>query len=456
MECFIVYSNEIEGRLDAFYYNPEFIDIDKKIKPLKCKKIQDISLDLKNGSTPTGGVFEKEGIPYFRSQDFNLFDFKFRQFITPEFHKQLIRSTIKSGDVLIAVVGATLGVVGYVPDEIKEGNINQNVARIRVIDKNINPKYLAIFLASDLGQKLIFRNATITTQAYLNNQQLGAIEIPIPSLKTQDYIVKIMESTYSEKKNKEQEAKKLFNSINDYVLDELGIKLSKLEYKMCFVVNSKKVKNKRADSYYYQPKFKKVEEALEKGKYEIKELKEFITKIHYGVSIKNVYVAEGIPLLRILNLKTNKINLTNVVKLSEFKRKEIGNGFVYEGDLLISRSGSVGIVAVVPKEADGFAFGSFMIKFCVNEQIDKEYVSIWLNSQISQLFTEREKIGAIQGNITIPTIEDFKIPVPPIEMQNKIAEEVKKRMQKAEQLNQEAKNVVEEAKKKVEELIIKR
>ena len=247
---------------------------------------------------------------------------------------------------------------------------------------------------------------------------------------------------------------KLLYSLNDYILDELGIKLPELKDKMVYVVNSNEVNNNRCDAYYYQPKFEEVEKAIKKGKYEVKKLKEFITKIHYGASVKNEYIDEGIPLLRIVNIKENKVVLRDVVKLSESMRKELGNAFVQEGDLLISRSGTVGVVAVIPKEAEGYAFGSFMIKFCLNDKINKNYVSFWLNTRVQKLFTEREKIGAIQGNITIGTIESFKIPLPPLAIQNKIAEEVKNRMQIAEQLQKEAKEELEKAKKEVEMIIL--
>jgi hypothetical protein len=215
--CFVVWSDEIEERIDPFYYRYDFVKIDKNIKSLNHKRIRDLSLDLKNGSTPAGGVFEKEGVPYFRSQDFNLFDFKINQFITPDFHKQLMRSAIRSGDVLVAVVGATLGVIGYVPKEIKEGNINQNVARVRVIDKNINPKYLAILLASDLGQKQIFRNATVTTQAYLNNQQLGEIKIPLPPLQIQNNIANEVKARMQKAEQLQKEAKTVLEEAKERV-----------------------------------------------------------------------------------------------------------------------------------------------------------------------------------------------------------------------------------------------
>ena len=70
------------------------------------------------------------------------------------------------------------------------------------------------------------------------------------------------------------------------------------------------------------------------------------------------------------------------------------------------------------------------------------------------MLIEREKIGAIQGNITIGTIENFKISLPPLSIQNKIATEVKRRIQKAEQLQKEAKEILEKAKQEVERIIL--
>jgi len=51
-------------------------------------------------------------------------------------------------------------------------------------------------------------------------------------------------------------------------------------------------------------------------------------------------------------------------------------------------------------------------------------------------------------------LENVKIPLPPLSVQNKIADEVKKRMQKAEQLQKEAKEELEKAKLEVEKIIL--
>lgn len=468
VECFTTYANKIEGRIDPHFYRPTFIKIDRKIKSLVFKKLRDISLDLKNGSTPAGGVFEKEGIPYFRSQDFNLFDFRINQFISLEFHKQLMRSAIKPGDVLIAVVGATLGVIGYVPKEIKEGNINQNVARVRVIDKNVNPKYLAIFLASDLGQELIFRAATITTQAYLNNQQLGDIEVPFPSLDIQNNIVQIMEDAYKIKKEKEIEAKQLLDSINDYVLDELGIKLPELKDRMCYVVFAEEVKGHRIDPKKYTERPRSILKAIQESKYKTEELKSIITD-----SISGEWGEEPYSELSNLNdyilckviRNTNFVNKTNLDLTGVAERLINKNKFnkitLKDGDLLIEKSGGspiqpVGRVALIKGLGKDYTFSNFLQCLRVNKNIClPEYLFGYLKAIYHLNYMEylQNQTTGIK-NLIMEEFLSIPVCIPPLVAQNKIADKVKIRMQKAEQLQKEAKEELEKAKQKVEKIIL--
>ena len=461
-ECFTINADEVENRIDPHFYRPVFIQFYQQLEKTKFefKTIGEIAEKVTSGATPLskGDAYtsKEEGIPFIRSGDINEdknINFDEVIYIKKDIHnKKLKGSKLKKGDVLIAIVGATIGQVS-IYDYDKEANINQAIALVR-LKEGINPEYVKAFMISTLGQKQLDRIKRPVARANINLDEIRGINIILPSLTIQNKIISLMDNVYKEQKNKENKTSEFLDSINDYVLDELGIKLPEVKDKMIYIVSSEEVKNKRADAYYYQPKFEEIEKAVKKGKFEVKELKDCITKIHYGASVKNEYIDEGIPLLRIMNLKPNKFDLRDVVKLPESMKKDLGNAFVKEGDLLISRSGTVGMVSVVPKEAEGFAFGSFMIKFCLNEKVNKNYISAWLNTKLQKLLTEREKIGAIQGNITIETIENFKIPLPPLSVQNKIADEVKKRMQKAESLQKEAKEELEKAKLEVEKIIL--
>ncbi|MEN6384544.1 MAG: restriction endonuclease subunit S, partial [Phycisphaerales bacterium] len=333
--------------------------------------------------------------------------------------------------------------------------INQDVKAL-VFNKQykVSSEYVGYYLKTFQDEILPLIVKHSTTVQSVNSEQFNQLKIPLPPIEIQNQIANVMNLSIINKKQKLCQAEELLHSIDAYILSELGIKLPELKDKACFTIKASEVKNNRIDAYYYQPKFEAIENCIGKGKFQVKALKEFISKIHYGASVKNEYSDSGIPFLRINNLRENEIELAGVIKLPESMRANLGNAFVEEGDLLISRSGTIGLVSVVPKEADGFAFGSFMIKFCLNAQVNKSYVASWLNTKLQKILVQREKIGAIQGNITIPTIENFKIPVPSLSVQQKIADEVKSRMDKAKQLQKEAQEILESAKNKAEEMIL--
>ncbi|MCH5336601.1 MAG: hypothetical protein J1D99_04190, partial [Campylobacter sp.] len=75
MEIFKRKWSELSGeRFDAEYYKDEYYIFNKKIQQSNFKYLNEIVEPIKNGSTPSNGKFENEGIPYFRSQDLNLYD----------------------------------------------------------------------------------------------------------------------------------------------------------------------------------------------------------------------------------------------------------------------------------------------------------------------------------------------------------------------------------------------
>lgn len=457
-----VFTDELEGRIDPHYYKPEFLRLISRMSEggKELKPLSEVSIKIASGATPLSGgsayTDKASGIPFIRSGDINeneTINYDDILYIKESVHNKKLRSSkLQKDDVLIAIVGATIGQVS-VYKENEEANINQAIALVRCSDE-INPRYVKAFLLSDAGQKQLERIKRPVARANINLEEVGSIKIPVVPLELQTKIADIIQKAYLEKEEKLKQADGLLNSIDDFVRQQLGIDYQEPEEEKIYTVNSQDLENNRQDPYYHNPKFATTINQLKSGKYPIKELGNFITEIHYGASVKNDYVEDGIPLLRILNLKPNHIDLSDVVRLPKSKSKEIGNCYIYENDLLVSRSGSIGIVAVVPKEADGFAYGSFMIKFRVNEQLDNNYVSIWLNSDISKLLVQRERIGAIQGNITIPTIQSFLLPLPPVEKQKEIARKVVEKYQEVEKLKTEASELLSEAKKKVEAMIL--
>jgi len=456
MKCFKVFSGDIEERLDAFFYSPDNRVILRSKHPLI--PIQEITEDIIH-PPEYERLYTQEsnpGVQLLRAQNVRSFGININN--NPVFFdstfldgKRTIQPRI--GDVLVVRSGVNAGDTATIEENYPNAIIGADNLLLRCT-QTVIPKFLQVFFFTNAGKKQMNRFITGATNKHITPENLGKIKIPLPPKELQKKCVSIFNHALQIKKQKEAEAERLLDSIDDFVLGELGIRMPEVKDKMCFALDSSEIQSNRVDAYYHQPKFCHLVNALNNSQYTIKNLGEFITKIHYGASLKNEYVDDGIPFLRILNLNPNYIDLRKVVMLPKTRHEEIGNAFVYEGDMLISRSGSVGIVSVVSKGANGFAFGSFMIRFCLNDEINKDFVSIWLNNRFSKIFIEREKIGAIQGNITIETIRNFKIPTPSLKLQNEIASKVHALTQQADNLRNDAQAELDTTKARVEKMIL--
>lgn len=336
-------------------------------------------------------------------------------------------------------------------------NISENNIWIKLKqDNSINNKYIFYYLTSSFIKNYLNNHLSWNVQKFLNVKTIKEIEIPLPPLEIQEQIVEKMDNAIAEKERLESESEEIMNSIDDYVLSELWIQLQKeQEEKKFFTVNIEDIKNWRLDVFYNKPEFKEIEKCILNSNYEVHRLWEYINEIKYGASIKNNYSEKWIPFLRIKDIQANQINIDEMVYLDVSERKNLWNCYVHEWDFLISRSWSIWIVALVNEKFEWFAYWSFMIKFNLRDDgLNKLYVSYRLNNKVNQIIIEKEKIWAIQQNITIDTIKDFYLPLPPKEIQDKIANEVKNRIEKANELKKQANEIYEQAKNEVEKMIL--
>jgi type I restriction enzyme S subunit len=104
-------------------------------------------------------------------------------FVPDDVWPQISRYIVKSGDIVVSIVG-TIGEVAEVPPSLDGANLTENAARLRVSD-TVHPPFLAAFLRSSKGQAEIARLTVGTTQKKLALFRIEQIEVPIPPVKAQ-------------------------------------------------------------------------------------------------------------------------------------------------------------------------------------------------------------------------------------------------------------------------------
>lgn len=181
-------SQLIGERYDPYFHSPyferAFAELAKSKYPLK--KLGDISVLITSGITPKAGgdayTDAQSGIAFIRSGDIDIngnINFDELLYIKPEVHnKQMKSSKVYDNDIMIAIVGATIGQVGIYHSD-KEANINQAIALVRLKDE-YDPEYVKELIKSSIGQLNLDRLKRPVARANINLDEIASILIPIP------------------------------------------------------------------------------------------------------------------------------------------------------------------------------------------------------------------------------------------------------------------------------------
>jgi type I restriction enzyme S subunit len=173
-------------------------------------KLEAISDFITKGATPTtyGFNWQEDGIPFLRSEcvSGNGLNLKAAMYICQDAHNVMKRSTITSGDILMTITGNVGRVI--LLENFQEGNINQHIARIRIIKEIANRNFIFSFLSQSTYQ--INYSKITTGQAYpqLSLVQVRDSFVVLPPLKEQEKIANIL-TTWDEAINKQKELIKI-------------------------------------------------------------------------------------------------------------------------------------------------------------------------------------------------------------------------------------------------------
>ena len=125
------------------------------------------------------------------------------------------RHLVKRKDVIFRSRGKTT-TAAIIDTEIGPTVVSAPLLRVRVTSKHVLPEYLCWFVNQASAQAFLHSRATGTAKTMIGKSALDALEVPLPSLKTQKQIVALADLSNKEQKlmrELAEQKKKLVNRI---------------------------------------------------------------------------------------------------------------------------------------------------------------------------------------------------------------------------------------------------
>ena len=126
------------------------------------------------------------------------------------------------------------------------------------------------------------------------------------------------------------------------------------------------------------------------------------------------------PYIRVTDFKGGSIDTNNLRYITKEIRDIISRYTISSSDIYISIAGTIGVVGMVPDELDNANLTENAAKIVLCKYIDSQYIYRLLDSPLIQQQIETQTISTTQPKLALFRIESLKIPLPPLNEQQRI------------------------------------
>lgn len=141
-------------------------------------------------------------------------------------------------------------------------------------------------------------------------------------------------------------------------------------------------------------------------------------KPQYGWTSKAKADADGLPLLRTTDITRGPVDWPNVPRCA-VNPENPGRYLLSDGDIVVSRAGSVGVSALI-KDPPSAVFASYLMRIRAGEDVLPEYLRLFLQSPDYWAQISTVTNGIALPNINASKLAAIQLPLPSLEEQQHI------------------------------------
>ncbi len=404
-------------RLNPDYYAPVHIQDEARLRSLGCFDLADCGRFFAGpfGSELPGSVYRPSGVPLLRVGNVGSLDLIESNlvFLDEQTHEKLSASEVIPGDLLI--VKASVGEkVCRFPSRFARGNITQHIIGVRP-NGSVDMDYVAAVLFSPVGRRQLARRSLGSIIQYLGVVDARTVLIPLLDPSAQCYIGEKVRQA-GRLRARAAAAKATANQIFEGALRWDSVLATPLRSRLISAVTI----GKRLDANFNSPSRARLADHLLSQRIttdEIDELVEVSAMIGWkGLTTEN-YVDVGPWLLRGVEIDDGVIHFDDLVCVEQRKYDEQPQIHLKEGDVAMTKDGTIGKAIVIPHLPRQIAAGSTVARLRTKERsgLSPYYLEHVINHGVGQIQIASFATGMAQPHITQEWIAQIQIPRLPVE-----------------------------------------
>jgi len=455
-KIFLVNLSSCKTRIDPYYYKPEFSALRERLENHPSfQRVGSLIKSWNRGDGPRDGFYTDDaqtGVYFLRVNNLknHTIDTNGIKHITRYVHENTLkRAQVTAGDVVFAISGTkdNLGTVSVIPRNILEANLNSALVKLELDWSAIDKRYFCYMFDLNITRVQIDFIGKGAAQNNLNNEEISQIHIFLPSISEQEKIVGYLDEAHFKKKKKEEEAQRSLDSIDDYLLSELGINLPEPEentiQNRVFYRNLSEVSSGQFKPDNYRKERLEAIDSVKNGLFSVKRLR----KVLIFRSMKANEIIEGTVYIGMENIMSNTGEL-----VSNHEKDSISSASIFlKDDILFSKLRPY-LNKVYYADGEGLCSTEFHVLYSNSEC--NEFIANFLRSRVIVAQTKYLMSGNTLPRLQSEDIEKLFIPIPPLEKQLEIVDRITAIRNQAKQLRQAAAAELERAKQEVEAMIL--
>ena len=381
-------------------------------------------------------------------------DFTSTTYISWEKYYESPEIMIFDNDIIVVKTGSSYGKSAIVNNLVEKATLNPQLVVLKNVlcDKN----YLNLFLSSFIARKQFEKFVIGTAIPTFSQEKLSRMYVPLPPLQEQQRIVeklKELEPYINDYDKAYEKIEKLNTDFPDLlkksILQEAvqgklvpqdptdepaSVLIEQIRQEKEQLIKDKKIKKDKNESYIFRrdnshyEKIGKEERCIDDEiPFDIPDSWEWCTlasvteQIHYGYTASAAPVGDA-KLARITDIQDNKI-MWETVPYCSISKENLPKYKLKNRDILIARTGgTIGKTYIVRNLNENAVFASYLIRAIPLQLVNEEYLKLFMESPLYWEQLKAYSMGTGQPNVNGQSLSKLRLPLPPLNEQQRIVE----------------------------------